>query len=102
MVEEAFEYRWSQWLDATATWTPFFKELQALPKQPLIDSLKVFNLWDPALDKFLSALPSPSSPSLQIASSALDNRTATLLAGGFAHGKPGEPIIPWIDLGAGA
>ena len=101
-VEDAFEHRWSQWLDATAAWAPFFLELQALPRQSLVESLKSFSLWDSTLDRILPNMPGPGASALQITASTLDNRTATLLAAGFALGKPGEPIIPWVDLGAGA
>jgi hypothetical protein len=101
-VEDAFEHRWSQWLDVTAAWAPFFHELQALPRQPLLESMKSFHLWDATLDRNPPTMPSPGASTLQIAATTLDNRTATLLAAGFALGKPDEPIIPWADLGVGA
>ena len=100
-VEDAFDHRWAHWLDSTAEWSSFFQELQTMPNRPLIESLRLFDLWDPNLDKNLAALHDYSATAVQICTlTPLTNPTLTLLAGGFSLSKGGSLVVPWLECGA--
>lgn len=100
-IEDAFEARWSQWLDETESWRPFFNRVAELKSTDLAATLEAWGLVDAESVAGCRRLKlSAGAPALQIpAPGHLSDDLVTQLALGFSRGEPGAPVIPYA-LGA--
>jgi hypothetical protein len=96
-IEEAFDARWEHWLDNADEWTGFFEKLDALPGTNLSHILRFFELVDSSdLDAFQKLERSADTPSVLLPERfSGTNPEIALLALGFAHGQPGELVVPY-------
>ena len=96
-IEEAFDARWEHWLDNADEWTGFFEKLDRLPGTDLSHILSVFELVDNNdLNVFQKLERSEDTPYLPLPERfAGTNQEVALLALGFAHGQPGELVVPY-------
>jgi hypothetical protein len=100
-IEEAFDARWENWLDASSDWADFFEQVAALDGTDVAQALKSFQLVD---DADLTALADLNTSAegravpLPMPFLATD-ANVTLLALGFARGRVGAPAIPYARAG---
>ncbi len=96
-IEEAFDARWENWLDASSDWAEFFEQVATIDGTDVAHALKSFQLVD---DADLTALANLSTSAegravpLPMPFAATD-ANVTLLALGFARGRVGAPAIPY-------
>ena len=108
-IEDAFEARWEDWLDAAPDWRPFFEAVARISSPDVNSALRGMGLVDE--DDFAvledsegrgrrTRCPGPG-PVLGRAP-----RAAALLALGFAKGAPSTLVVPYArqadDLGGPA
>ncbi len=100
VVEDQFESRWQQWLDAPDDWQEFFARLENQPDTGLLEILSTLDLITPAQTGQVGTLqrsamgwtvplPSVYQP---------DDGTIALLAAAFALGETGKPVVPYARL----
>ena len=100
-IEEAFDARWENWLDASNDWAEFFEQVAALDGTDVAQALRAFQLVDDADLAALADLRTSAerrAVPLPMPFSATDADVA-LLALGFARGRVGAPAIPYARTG---
>jgi len=97
VIEESFEARWSQWLDDSESWRPFFAQVAELKSTDLAASLESWGLVNAeALTECRRLKLSGGAPALQIPSvGGLSDELVTQLALGFSRSEPAGPVIPY-------
>jgi hypothetical protein len=102
-VEEAFEARWEQWLDAANEWDAFFASVAALDGTDVVFALQAFGLADDTdLEAFAGLKASAEGRAVPLASAfGGTDVEVTLLALGFARGGIGALAVPYASSGAG-
>jgi hypothetical protein len=101
-MEEEFDARWEQWLDAASEWTSFFKDIASLKGDDLAHILQSFELVSAddlqAFGRLRRSNEGRAVP-LSTGFSSTDADIA-LLALGFARGEPGALAVPYATLAA--
>lgn len=96
-IEEEFDARWEQWLDAASDWVPFFEKLAALQDSDLVATLRSFELIGDremtALGKLRRSAEGRAVPLPRPFTGA--NEDFALLAAGFSCGEPGALAVPY-------
>lgn len=97
-IEEAFDARWEHWVDAASDWAPIFEQIADLQGTDVAATLQDMGLVGnddlAALSRLRTSaegravpLPTPFEGSPQV---------ITLLALGFALGRPGALAVPFV------
>jgi len=96
-LEDAFEARWSRWLEDSEAWRPFFTQVAELKSTDLAETLNAWGLVDAeALSESRRLKLSAGAAALQVpATGGLSDSLVTQLALGFSRGEPGAPVIPY-------
>lgn len=99
-LEDEFEERWQDWLDAIDEWRLFFEKLAELSGNSLTQELRDLGLVSPSQLDAVSKLRRPTEArALALPGVHQPNdEVLTLLAAGFAQGEPGSPVIPYARL----
>lgn len=97
IIEDAFEARWEQWLDAATEWSGYFLEVEALEGTDLVLALDALGLVDgsdrAALDDLTISAEGRSVPVPKPFGGT--DAEVTLLALGFARGRVGALAVPF-------
>ena len=98
-VEEAFDARWSDWLDDSEAWDGFFDGLQS-SESDLLSMLRERSLLHSEQEQEVSRMRrSAEGRSVPLSGvRRADDETVILLAAGFARGEAGKPAIPYARL----
>ena len=96
-VEEEFDARWEQWLDAAASWAPFFEQLESMQATDLAAVLLGHGLVDSADIDACSRLRRTAEGRAVPLAGLFANTDAdvALLALGFSRGEPGALAVPY-------
>jgi len=99
-LEDAFDERWSRWLDEQSTWEDFVDGLDGIDKD-LLASLRERELLTPdqeaEVQKMRRAAEDRAVP--LSGTRTINNETISLLAAGFSRGEIGKPAVPYARLG---
>jgi hypothetical protein len=99
-VEEAFDARWEHWVDAAADWAPVFGQVAELKGTDLTAALQELGLAGAddlaALSRLRTTAEGRAVP--LPAPFAGTNEDITLLALGFALGRPGALAVPYARV----
>jgi hypothetical protein len=97
-VEDRFEAHWDACLDSYADWHTFFNTVAAIREADVIAAMTGLDLVTTDEVKAFRALrAAPEGRGLSVGKSFVDQRRhIALLALGFAAGKAGEPIVPFM------
>lgn len=100
-IEDAFESRWMQWLEAAESWQPFFEQLANIQGTDLMAVFEGLGLAHADTAASVHSLKrSPAAPALQIpAAEGLTDALVTRLAFGFSKGEPGALVVPYAPVG---
>lgn len=101
-LEDRFDARWQDWMDAGSTWDGLFADLQTLPSEDLVENLRHFGLIDAQASEAVAKLRRAAEGKAVPLSGAFEpsDEVMTLLAAGFARGEVGKPAVPYAKLGA--
>jgi hypothetical protein len=96
-LEDQFESKWHQWLEDLVGWEPFFKEIESLDGEDLLEILESFNLLnDEQMVIARKFRRSAEGRSVAVPEQdQLNDDLITMLAAGFFRGEPGKPTIPY-------
>lgn len=99
-IEDAFEARWEQWLDAASDWSPFFDRVAALQGPDLALALEALELVDGAELAAITGLKTSAEGRAVPISEPFGGTDAdvTTLALGFARGGIGSVAIPYARI----
>ncbi|RME21862.1 MAG: BrxE family protein [Deltaproteobacteria bacterium] len=99
-VEDQFDACWHHWLSERERWQPFFDDLQDLPSNDLLETLRIMDLVDDAQAQAVAGLRRSAEGRAVPLSGAFtpDDQVLTLLAAAFTRGERGRPAIPYARL----
>jgi hypothetical protein len=99
-IEDAFEARWEQWLDAARDWSPFFDRVAALEGPDLVVALQALELVDGLeLAAFRGLKTSAEGRAVPISEPfGGTDADVTTLALGFARGRIGSVSVPYARV----
>lgn len=99
-VEDRFRDKWHDWMEDGEAWADFFKGIEEIAGQPLLDCLAERNLitWD-RMEAVMKLRRSDQGRSVPVSGrNDLDDSAVTLLAAGFSKGEPGKPAVPYVNV----
>lgn len=101
-VEDQFDARWQEWLDARGRWEGFFKSIETMPSDDLLECFKRFHLLAAEQeDSVISLRRSAEGRAVPISGTHhVHNEIVTLLAAGFSRGEVSKPAIPHAQVHA--
>lgn len=99
-IEEAFDERWSTWVDSPSALIPTFDRLANHRGPDLVPLLDELGLLPPDHHAALKTLKrSNENRAVHLPGTRrLDDDTVTLLGLGFTRGEPGALAVPYADL----
>jgi len=99
-IEEEFDSRWEQWLDAANKWTEFFVRIAVLPGRNLTNELREHDLVeDRDLERFTKLRRAAEGHSVPLPGAfRATNDDIALLALGFGRGEIGALAVPHMSL----
>lgn len=98
-LEDAFEERWSTWLEDQSQWEEFIDGLDEIGAD-LLAALRNRSLITKTQETEVSKLRRSSEERTVPLSGVrqLDDETIVLLAAGFSRGETGKPAVPYVRL----
>ena len=95
-IEEAFDDRWSHWLEE-ATWAVFFQEVEKVETSNALEALLALDLIGKEEAQAVQALKAaPPDKSVRVTeASTVDADLLRLLAAGFGRSTPGHLVVPY-------
>jgi len=101
-VEDRFRDKWHNWMENGDAWADFFKGIEEIAGQPLLDCLAERNLITGDRMEAVGRLRrADQKRSVPLPGGAdLDDAAVTLLAAGFSKGEPGKPAVPYVNVSA--
>ncbi|WP_316158590.1 MULTISPECIES: BrxE family protein [unclassified Bradyrhizobium] len=99
-LEDRLDSIWEGWLDAAATWQPFFERVAELKSTDVPVALKDFDLvTDAEIQVHAKIKKSSDGRSIQIPEKFEGRRcTAALLALSFSASVPGNLVVPYARM----
>jgi hypothetical protein len=99
-TEDRFREKWHDWMEAPDAWADFFKGLEGIAGEPLLDCLAERGLISGDQMKSVEKLRrSDGGHSVPLpVGTNMDDAALTLLAAGFAKGEPGKPAVPYFSV----
>ncbi|GAA0029120.1 BrxE family protein [Bradyrhizobium ottawaense] len=96
-LEDRLDSIWEGWLEAAATWQPFFERVAALKAVDVAAALKDFDLvTDADIEAHAKIKKSSDGRSIQIPEKFEGHRrTVALLALSFSASAPGSLVVPY-------
>jgi len=96
-IEEAFDARWENWIDAASDWAPVFEQIAALEGTDVMAGLQTLDLASPTDIETMARLrTSAEGRAVPLpAPFKADDADVTLLALGFTLGRPGALAVPY-------
>jgi hypothetical protein len=95
-IDDQFESRWHDWLKEPARWQPFFEKVEALEGEDLSAILGALELTSAPILDAASQLR-PKNGAAQLSDTTLTPTTIQSLAAAYCLGKPGRPVVPFIE-----
>ncbi|MDT0631442.1 BrxE family protein [Rubrivirga litoralis] len=101
-TEEAFDDRWSHWLDHVEDWAPTFAAVEAINTSSILTALVEHGLIDGQhADAARALTAAPPDPSVRLAETAhIDVDAVRQLAAGFACSQPAALVVPYVRSNA--
>lgn len=98
-LEDQFDARWPQWLEAPTEWTEIFDAIQQ-PPDDLIDCLRNLDLLDKRVEDEVRGLRrSAEGKAVPLSRyTEVNDDTLTMLAAGFSRSEVGKLAVPYIRL----
>lgn len=97
-VEEAFDDRWSHWLDHVDEWVDMFVDVESLTTVDVLAALTERGLIsDGHADVARALTAAPPDPSVELSTPPVfDADTIRQLAAGFACSQPEKLVVPYV------
>lgn len=98
-LEDQFDARWGQWLEARDGWTDFFSQIET-PPVDLLETMMNLKLMDHANNEAISKLRRSAEgravplPGVHVVTDPL----IIQLAGGFSRGEVGKLAVPYARM----
>ncbi len=101
-VEDRFDARWQEWLDTRERWADFFKSIETMPSDDLVECLKHLDLLAAEQEERVTSLRrSAEGRAVPISGThQVHDEIVTLLAAGFSRGEASKPAIPYAQVHA--
>lgn len=96
-IDDQFEARWHDWLNETSEWQPFFDKVEALGREDLPTILGALELVSATVLDAAAQLGHKDGAA-QISGATITTTTIESLAAAYCLGKPGRPVVPFIEL----
>jgi hypothetical protein len=99
-LEDAFDEKWSAWLEDHAQWADFIDNLDVL-EGDLLAALRERDLLTPEQEAEVRKLRRSAEDRTVPLSGIrkINDETVSLLAAGFSRGEAGKPAVPYVRLG---
>lgn len=97
-LEEAFEDRWSYWLDHLGDWAEAFADVEGISTSDVLAALRELNLiGDTQVAEAQALTASPPDPVVELPSPpTIGDDALRRLAAGFACGRTSALVVPYV------
>ncbi len=99
-LEDAFDEKWSTWLEEQSQWEEFIDSLDVL-ESDLLTALRERDLLTPEQEAEVRKLRRSAEDRAVPLSGIrkINDETVSLLAAGYSRGEVGKPAVPYVRLG---
>ncbi len=99
-LEDAFDEKWSTWLEEQSQWEEFIDSLDVL-ESDLLTALRERDLLTPEQESEVRKMRRSAEDRAVPLSGIrkINDETVSLLAAGYSRGEAGKPAVPYVRLG---